>query len=118
MNLLSLCRRLARRAVPPSPPAVRSWPADLDELIRAVEDPWRPESQLRIYNELKAAADREWAWRALLAYATAGPDRFLRRYLELRVEHSQPAELTAAEREWFAALVSGRVTHQEPREKP
>jgi hypothetical protein len=105
----SLLRRFGRRAAPPSPPATRSWPTDLDELIRAVEDPWRPDSQLQLYDALKAAADGEWAWKALLAYATAGPDRFLRRYLELRVEHSQPAELTAAEREWFAALASDRV---------
>jgi hypothetical protein len=118
LKMGSLLRPFGGRAVPPSPPAVCSWPGDLDALISAIDDPWRPESQLRIYDELKAAADREWAWRALLAYAT-NPDRFVRRYLELRVEHSQPAELAADERKWFAGLVSARgIAHQTKEAKP
>lgn len=107
MTVRSLLRRLARRPQQPAP--------DLDALISSVEDPWRPESQLRIYDQLKAAVSREWASKAARAYVN-DPDGFLRHYFELRVEHSHPAELTADEREWFARLASDRIAAQHTKE--
>jgi hypothetical protein len=55
-----------------------------------------------IYGRLKIAAEQEWASAALLSFV-ADPDRFLRRHLELIVEHGRPAEL---DDEWQSALAS------------
>lgn len=85
-----------------SPPAVAVPAADVVEAIGDPSNTMTPEAQLAIFERLKMAAETEWAAAALSAFI-ADPERFLRRHLELIVEHGRPAELDA---EWQAGLAS------------
>ena len=85
-----------------SPPAVAVPVADLAEAIGDAANPWTTEAQAAIYGRLKMAAENEWAAKALLVFIT-DPERFLRRYFELLVEHGRPSEL---DDEWRAGLAS------------
>lgn len=85
------------------PPDTTIPVADLDEAIGDdLANPWTSEAQAAIYSRLRIAAETEWAGRALLSFV-ADPERFLRRHLELRVEHLHPAELDA---HWRAGLAT------------
>jgi len=76
-----------------SPPAVAFAVADLVEAIGDdLANPWTSEAQAAIYSRLRIAARAEWASAALLAFV-ADPDKFLRRHLEMLVEHQRAAEL-------------------------
>lgn len=85
-----------------SPPAVVFPAVDLREAIGDAADWLTSEAQAEIYDRLMEAARDEWAGAALVAFV-ADPKRFLRRHLELIVEHGRPAELDA---EWQAGLAS------------
>ena len=55
---------------------------------------------------LRKAAEQEWAGAALLNFV-ADPDKFLRRHLELLVEHQRAADLDDSERDFLAGLLAG-----------
>jgi hypothetical protein len=93
-----------------SPPAV-AFP--VPDLVAAIADdlanPWTSEAQIAIYSRIRSAAQAEWASAALLAFL-ADPDKFLRRHLEMLVEHHRRAEL---DDEWRAGL-AGLAAITEP----
>lgn len=99
------------RDVQLSPPAIVIPVADL---VEAIGDPARTstmEELAAIYDRLKMAAENEWAGDALRAFV-ADPERFLRRHLELLLEHAHPVELGAGESEFLAGLAS--ITKEKP----
>jgi hypothetical protein len=88
--------------IQPSPPAVVFPAVDLREALGTAAFSLTSEAQNEIYDRLMEAARDEWAGAAFVAF-TEDPKRFLRRHLELIVEHGRPAELDA---EWQAGLAS------------
>ena len=86
-----------------SPPAVAFPVADLVEAIGDnLANPWTSDAQGAIYSRLRIAARAEWASAALIAFV-ANPDKFLRRHLEMLVEHGRAAEL---DDDWRAGLAT------------
>lgn len=86
-----------------TPPPVTFTVGDLvDAIGDDLANPWTSEAQGAIYSRLRIAARAEWANTALLAFV-ADPDKFLRRHLEMLVEHGRAAEL---DDDWRAALAA------------
>ena len=90
-----------------SPPAVAFPVADLDAAINDdLANPWTSDAKAAIYSRLCVAAEQEWAGRCLSSFL-ADPDKFLRRHLEMLVEHGRAADLDDSERDFLAGLLAG-----------
>ncbi len=82
-----------------SPPEISVPPADLIEAIGPIALAYSGSQAALgdIYGRLKVASEEEWAVEAMIAFI-ADPAGFLRRHLELVLEHHDPADLDADER--------------------
>jgi len=85
------------------PPHVAFPVADLKEGIGDISKIWDAAGHSAIYGRLRAAAELEWAGRALSAFVV-DPERFLRRHVELLVEHAHAADLDDDWRTAFAHI--------------
>jgi hypothetical protein len=89
--------------VRPTPPPIS---VPVPDLVAAIGDanPWEPAAQAAIYARLRLAAMDEWARPAFAAYI-ADPTTFVKRYMEMYVEHQHVAELDHEARAFFDALI-------------